>query len=161
MDWQISKCNELSPWSLYSLPGCIICYVWVWNVVRKRKIKEFNLIDKWLDPKLGKTHMGKDTNSTKEHRTLFCWQWYIINYNCFTLFEGAKIFYCEITRNTMCLMLLLNCFVFLQFSSIIIPMSRDTSGKEGDAGWSQQPHWWPTDGIFLFYNNITTVCTAS
>lgn len=55
----------------------------------------------------------------------------------------------------------LECVVFLQFPGIIVPVSRDPTGEEGDAGWGQQPHWWPADGIFSFYNNITTVISAS
>lgn len=40
-------------------------------------------------------------------------------------------------------------WVFLQVPCLTLPMSRDPTGEEGDARWSQQPHRWPPDGMFV------------
>lgn len=38
---------------------------------------------------------------------------------------------------------------FFQVPCLTLPVSRDPTGEEGNAGWSQQPHRRPPDGTFI------------
>lgn len=64
----------------------------------------------------------------------------------------------ETSRITVCVRcceLTLLVGVFFQVPCLALPMSRDPTGEERDAGWSQQPHRRPPDGmVFHYYGSL-------